>query len=544
MTNAQHIIQRHKAAESIRLAMCSIWRDVAAHADPLQREIGIDTATGWSPTISAGASVFDSTIREAVRVYSAGNMSWLTPSETTWFAFNPPHWLRGDDAAKSWFSTCTDIAREVLAGTNFYAQIHGIFDDDGIFGTCGTFMREDSRHGLHFERLPIGDYSILENERGEVDTLFRIYRYTARKAAQAFGENNLPSEVVAKLGDATKADSEEEEYLHFVGPREKRDRFKRTMANAPIASLWIHRTSQRVVKESGFLEQPFAVHRHLPFSRCPYGRSPAMEAIFDARQLNYMQQQLDTLVERIVTPPVIAPASFEGVIDLRARGVTLTPDMQQAPRFWEHMPTNYSIGEDRTEFRKRQINNSFHVELFQALASVPVGKEMTAEEVRQRRADRLPNFSPTYARKMRELIDPVLRMVFSTLLRLGAFPEPPRSLVQILPNGDAQIPDPKIAYTSRMALALQSIHNDAFLEVLNLVGQIAVMKPEIADNFDIDEGSRTYARNAGLLEAIIVPEIKRDQMRQQRAEQQAQAEAEASMLEEADSVSKLAGAMG
>jgi hypothetical protein len=49
---------------------------------------------------------------------------------------------------------------------------------------------------------------------------------------------------------------------------------------------------------------------------------------------------------------------------------------------------------------------------------------MTAEEVRQRRNDRLPTFSPTFARKNREINDPVMRMVFNTLLRLGAFPGP------------------------------------------------------------------------------------------------------------------------
>ena len=31
-----------------------------------------------------------------------------------------------------------------------------------------------------------------------------------------------------------------------------------------------------------------------------------------------MQMQLDSLVEKQVTPPVIAPAGFEGVIDLGA----------------------------------------------------------------------------------------------------------------------------------------------------------------------------------------------------------------------------------
>lgn len=541
MTDPQPILSRHKAAETIRLSMCSIWRDVAAHADPLRRDIGMDAATGLFPSISGGANIFDSSCRDAARTYAAGCMSWMTPSETTWFAYNPPRYLRRDDSAKSWYSECTDIAREILAGTNFYSEIHGVYLDDGIFGTSGLMVRENTRYGLHFEALPIGDYSVLENHLGEVDTLFRVYLYTPRQAAQEFGESKLSEDVSKALADPHKCDTPSVEFLHFIGPRDKRNRFSERMANAPTASIWIERKANRIVRESGFLEAPFTVHRHLKFGHCPYGRSPGMEAVYDARQLNYMQQQLDTLVEKFVSPPVIAPANFEGVIDLRARGITFTPDMQQAPRFWGDQG-NYAIGDDRTAFRTRQIHNAFHVELFQALASVPVGKEMTAVEVRARQNDRLPAFSPTFARKNRELNDPVMRLVFAILLRNGAFPPPPRNLLQRTAEGELFIPDPQIVYSSRMALALQSIHNDALLETINVAGAMAQLRPEVLDNFDFDDASRTYARNVGLLESSIVPEQRRDEVRQRRAEEQARAEQEASQLEEADAVAKLAGA--
>jgi hypothetical protein len=541
MTNAVTILERQAQADQIRLAMCSIWRDVATHADPLNREIGLDEATGWTPSISGQAAIFDSTIKTAAETFAAGCMSWLTPSETKWFAFNAPRMFRGDDKIKSWYSECTDITAEVLANTNFYAEIHDVYGQDGRYGTSGLHIRENSKHGLHFEAFQVGEYSILENHLREVDTLFAVHKLSARDCADKFGEKNLPEQIYKCLGDVKKADRKDFEIIHFIGPRTERDRFKKIMAHAPIASIWIHKQSKTILKESGFNESPFAVHRHLKWGRCPYGRSPGMEALFDARQLNYMQQQLDTLVEKQVTPPVIAPADFEEQIDLRARGITYAPDMSNAPRYFGD-PGNYMVGEDRTEFRKRQINNAFHVELFQALASVPIGKEMTAEEVRQRRNDRLPNFSPTFARKTRELNDPICRQIFSILLGLGAFPPAPKQLVQDLGDGNVFIPPPNIVYSSRMALALQTIHNDAFLDTLSLAGQIAQFRPEVLDNLDLDDGFRTYARNTGLLESSLVSEEFRDQMRMQRAEAQAQAEQEAAMLEEGDTVAKLASA--
>ena len=541
MTDAKQILQRYKAAESIRLAMHSIWRDVAVHADPLNREIGVDTATGWTPSVTGQAAIFDSTIKEAARVYAAGCMSWMTPSESKWFAFNAPRMFRQDDVIKSWYSECTDIAAEILIGTNFYSEIHDVYSQDGPYGTSGLFIRENSTYGLHFESFQIGEYSILENNLGDIDTVFQVKKFSPRQCLQEFGEKKLTESILKKLEDPLTADDETIEMLQFIGPRNERDRFSRTIQNAPIASVWIEKDSQTILKESGYYESPFAIHRHLKWGRCPYGRSPGIEALYDARQLNYMQQQLDTLVEKQVTPPVVAPAEFEGVIDLRASGVTFTTDMANRPQYFGN-PGNYLVGEDRTEFRKRQINNCFHVELFQALASVPVGKQMTAEEVRQRRFDRVPNFSPTFARKTRELSDPIMRQVFSTLLRLGAFPPAPRQLVQPLANGDVFIPPPNIVYSSKMALALQSIHNDAFLETLNLASNIAQARPDILDNLDLDDGFRNYARNAGILESSLVPERSRDQMRQQRAQAQAQAEQEAAMLEEGEAVAKLAGA--
>jgi hypothetical protein len=136
-----------------------------------------------------------------------------------------------------------------------------------------------------------------------------------------------------------------------------------------------------------------------------------------------------------------------------------------------------------------------------------------------------------------------MRMVFATLLRLGAFPPAPENIIQRTQDGQDFIPDPQIVYSSRMALALQSIHNDAFLETMNVAGQMAAIRPDVLDNFDLDDGMRQYARNVGILESSLVPEIERDEMRQKRMEAQAQAENEARMVEEADSTAKLAGAM-
>ena len=308
----------------------------------------------------------------------------------------------------------------------------------------------------------------------------------------------------------------------------------------PWAVIWIDKARKHIVEESGAWECPFAVHRHSLWSHLPFGFSPGIRALPDCRQLNLMQKLLDTLVEKQVTPPVIAPAGYKGRIDLRRGGITYRNANNEGPEFWNN-PGNYMVGEDRIEFRRRQINASFHVEMFQALASVPVGKEMTAAEVQMRQRDRLTLFSPTFARKNQELNNPVMRRVFAILMRLGAFPAPPRQLLQMR-DGQPFIPDPEIIYTSRLALQLKAIHNDAYLRVMDSIMPLMGVAPDVIDHFDLDKLVRDLARNEGLRSDWLRPERMVMDVRRARQEMEQQAIAQQAQLQEADAASKLLSA--
>ena len=534
------ILDRKKQADTIRLANSGIWRDISPYVHPFKREIGHDSsAVEGILTISSHSALFDSVGIEANRVYAAGCMTGMTPSDAVWFALEPPRYLQDDDAAKAWYSRCSDILTEILAGSNFYAEKHNAELDDGAFGTSGLIIEEDYKYGVRFENLPIGDYSILENHYREVDTLFQCQHFTPRQAAQKFGEGNIPPEVRAALNDTKKKDKPAE-YIRAIMPRQDRDPRMMDQANMPWAMLWIEPKSKMIVQESGFQEAPFAIGRHDLWTKSPYGISPGMQAVYDLRQLNVMQQFLDTLVEKVVTPPVIAPAEYEGVIDLRGGGISYEMNRGDL-RHWERQG-NYPVGEDRTVFRRRQIEKAFYTDLFQVLGSVPVGKEMTAEEVRMRQRDQLPLFSPVFSRKNKEINGPIIRRVFSILLRMGAFPKPPPHVSQETEQG-LYIPDPNISYIGRLALQLREYHNEGAIQALQMAQAMAETNPEVLDNIDLDETFRRFARSVGMNEGDIRPEQDRDDIRRARAEAQAQADEEALQLEEAEAVSKLAPAL-
>lgn len=535
------ILKRYERANTDRTFMAPTWRDIADHVRPVKQNVAIESATDFTETPNNPriAALFDTTGVESNLTYAAGCMSWMTPSETHWFSFDAPMALSEYDEIKRWYGIVTEETRRIMALSNFYSQIHEVWLDDGAFATSGM-MAEEGAGGLRFEALQIGDYAILEDDNRRVDTVFRDIKLTVRQAAQKFGERALHPEMRKILEENGRDCDKRYEFLHCIMPREDSDRIAGMIdpMNMPWASIYIDKKNRMIVQEGGQWENPACVHRHLLWSHSPYGFGPGFTALPDCRQLNFMQQYLDTLVEKQVSPPVLLPAGYEGGVDLRADGVTYFEDEARLPRHWQN-PGNYMVGEDRTVFRQGQIRKAFHVDLFQALASVPVGKEMTAMEVMARQRDRLTLFSPTFARKNEEIITPIMRRVFAILLRAGAYPQPPMRLLQQRPDGLAYIPDPEIVYTSRLALQIKAIHNESFSRTLGMLAPLFEMVPGILDHFDFDKATRGIARNEGVREDWLRPERQVFEIQEARAEAQQQAEDEASALAEADSVAKL-----
>jgi hypothetical protein len=288
---------------------------------------------------------------------------------------------------------------------------------------------------------------------------------------------------------------------------------------------------------------PVPVNRHLVWGRSPYGFAPAFMALADARQLNELQAHLDALVELQVEPRIIAPADFKGnKIDLRSGGVTFFKTGSAPPQEWA-TAGDYRAGQERVMMRRQSLNQAFHVDLFQSLKEVPPGKQMTKAEVDVRQRDRLTLFSPTFANKTTELNGPTIKRVFGILLRAGAFPPPPPNVVRTnAATGLPEIPDPQIVYTSRLALQLKAIQNDAFQRVIQQAAPLFQFAPEVADNLNSDRAFRLIARNEGLPEEMLTAERDRDQMRRQRAEAQAAAQQEQAAMMEADAAAKLGNA--
>lgn len=517
MDRATELIRAYDKSRVTRDNMAQKWRAIAELMRPTRQQIGVTMQANDAPV--APIEIYDTRAIDALRTYAAGCMSWMTPAESVWFSLKPATHMQGDDSIKSWYSRVTDITQEALTESNFYGIIHETYLDDGAFGTSGLLceIAEDQRT-LRFEQLQIGQYSITENSNREVDQVFRILELTPRQAAQKFGEDSLHVSLRERL---KQSDTATYQFLHILMPREDAARIpgKIDAQNMPFASIYIDLHNKMLVQESGSWEFPAIVHRHALWSHSPWGWSPGLQSLPDAKQLNFMQQYLDALVEKQVSPPTMSTATFEGNIDLRAGGHTYYKDEESKPTFWPN-PGNYMIGEDRVKFRQEQIDRAFFVDMFQALTRQRANKVMTAAEVYALREELLPNFSPTFARKNKEVNAPVIRRVFALLLRAGRYPEAPENLVQTTPEGMPYIPDPEVKYTSRMAIAQSLIHGKALEQSLSLLLPLSETVPGILDHIDFDVAARATLRANGVPEEYVRPEVAVAKIRQAQAEQQ------------------------
>lgn len=492
-----------KFAEFLRTARArwdTFWEALANYIRPEKSEI---QSRHYGPQPEKYSFLFDSTAIQANQTLAQGQMSLVSPADEKWFEFRPPLALKDDEDAIAYFNQATEIVREALAVSNFYTEIHEMYLTRSGFGTSAIFSGT-YEGSLYFKNYDIGTFSIAENHRGMVDTFVREYPMTARQAGKEFGLEALPPSVREKANDHSRSE-EAEDYIHIVMPREDFDPAKGKAANMKFASYHIHKETQKVVMESGYDDFAFHVSRYLRWSdqmTDPYGWCPGWAALPDIRQINKLQEYGDVLAETAAFPRIVAPDTLEGEVDLRGLGITYyNPHTDiNPPQEWATQG-RYDILLDRINDRRRMIDTAYHVDLFKMFATLEKQAQMSVREVAERSSEKLIQFSPTFGRLVTELFNPMLRRVFQLCMDLGMFSDLdiPESLV--LEQG--KMVDPGIRYTSRIAMAIQTLENNAALQALEMVTPVATVDPTVLDVFDIPTLVKRFGRNAGLPEVVF-----------------------------------------
>jgi hypothetical protein len=542
---AKAVLSRYNRLEQDRAYWMSMWQSISDLVMPRKSYILHQTIT---PTADKETRLFDSTAVRANMVLAAGCMSYITPADSRWFSLEAPEGIKDGEGVQEYFAKVTEILLETLARCNFHTSIHELYLDRGCFGTAVIFIEPGETTPIIFRNIDVGTFVLSENHEGVVDTCFRKFEMTARQLVEEFGIENV-SDGIRKCYEDQKNLDQKFEVIHGVYPRSDKERDPKKLdgKNKPYASCYLECRSKHILRESGYDEKPFCATRYLKWQQGVYGWSPSWVALPDIRQLNFLQKQMDALAELAAFPRVLVPDGMEGVVDLRAGGITYfnASDPSAKPQEWATQG-RYDVGLDRVQEKQRHINEAFSVPLFQMFTAEEsrTPNRMTATEVNARNAERLANFSPTFARLTTELLIPLLQRTYGILARRGELPPPPDALIQQDAKGEMFVPEPKVVFNSRIALAVRAMELAATERTMSraLAVQQATADPSVMDNFDIDKIVREGALAEGIDADYLRPmgevlDIRTARQEAQQAAAQAQQEMMAAeMMQKAGSV--------
>jgi hypothetical protein len=481
---ADDLIRRQEALAGERATLDTLWQEIAELMKPLRADFTFQRVPGDKRT----QKVFDATAGLAADNLAAGLWGMITNAANDWFT------LRSDlpeseeaQETKEWLDDVTRRMQGAFAanGQRFYARVLELYADLVTFGTGVFYSEEDAATGrVHYSCRHLAECFIAENERDEVDTVFRRFSFTARQAHKRWGDKCHASLLRALEKEPDRRFS----FLHAVMPREDVAQGRFDRAGMAFASFYIDVENRLLLSEGGYHDFPYQVPRWSTASRGLYGDSPAMLALPDVKMLNAMSKTTIVAAQKAVDPPLLA------VDEVAVRGLRTHPGGiiyggldENGRRRYEplHGNGNVGLGLELEEQRREAVRQAFYFSLLQMVQQ----PNQTATEVLARQEEKLRLMGPHLGRIQAEFLDPLIRRQFGIMRRANLLPAPPKQLRQ---HGI------RIEYVSPLARAQRAGEGAAIVRALESLAPLGAIKPEIYDNIDSDAAARLLAQSFGV----------------------------------------------
>jgi len=498
----KNLFKRFDKLKSQRQNWEAHWQEVADYMMPRKADVTKTRSKGDKRT----ELIFDSSPLQALELLAASLHGMLTNPSTPWFALRfKEEDMDGEDEAKEWLESATDVMYTAFNRSNFQQEIFELYHDLITFGTAAMFIDEDEEDLLKFSTRHINEMYIAENDKGRIDTIFRKFKLSARSAYQKFGDKASANILMKNQKDPY----EEVEILHAVYPRSDFNPKKQDKSNMPYASVYMDYASGDELSVSGYKEFPFVVPRYLKASHEIYGRSPAMTALPDVKMLNEMSKTTIKAAQKQVDPPLLVPD--DGFI-LPVRTVPGGLNFYRSGTRDRIEPLNIGannpLGLNMEEQRRNAIRNVFYVNQLM----MQQGPQMTATEVIQRNEEKMRLLGPVLGRLQSELLKPLIDRAFNILLRKNQFRPAPDFLAG---------KDIEIEYVSPLAKAQKSTELQSIMRAIEIMGSLANVAP-VFDHINMDKLVRHLADIVGVPQKILKPQSQLNAERQQKEQQQQQ----------------------
>lgn len=544
---ASDVIDRANCMSSDRINWVNVWLDIAKLVLPTE---STETAFsymmyGGSPTGNLGGSrpgagalggpnstprvksIYDNTGMMSVDRLASGMESLVTPQSEKW------HGLQVADIMHDKNTDEENIYLERLRNFQFvlrYDPRAGFIPSHQkamrscvSFGTGVMYIEQDdlrirpgdSSTPYRYQYCPLTENLLATNDYGNVDTNYRIRKFTVKQLVQKFEKKRVSTRVQQAWDNG--------EYdvivpvVHAVCPRMEMGsaNLEGTMRGSQIASYYVEVDTEHMLADGGFHEFPFSVYHWLQTDNGPYAESPVMLALSEIKSLQLMGKGELRAFGQWTDPPLGMPN--DGVMNrpnLNPRAVNLGAvgsdgSLRVKPLITAQSP---DFAEKVMEVRRNQVKETLYVNLFQTLIKNP---EMTATEAMIRSNEKGELLGPAGG-KIQSALSTMIDRELGILSRRGIFR--PGSPLQ--PPGSLRGMPITVRMTSPLDRMRRANEGVGTTQLLNVALPMVKVKPNILDNFDLDKTIRLLREIFGAPADVIVPETVMQQNRQ-ASEQQA-----------------------
>lgn len=532
MADVEQLLHTFSSLKGSRDNWETHWEEIAERVLPRQMGFLGDRTDGEKRT----QKIFDSRPMVALDRFGAVMDSMLTPRQQRWHNLRTTNEeLNRDFTVQQWFYQVNNILymARYAPKANFASQNFERWISVGAFGTGGLFIDFEPRTGLRYRCVNLRDMYLLENHQGMIDAVFRTFKYTARQAAQKWGEKNLPERIMKALENPNRQ-NDKFEFLHVVAPRDDFDPTRADARGKPYGSYYISvQDKVLMAPPGGYNSFPYSVSRYVTAPDEVYGRSPAMMALPDIKMLNEMAKTDIRAAHKLIDPPILL--HDDGILGGGAMTVNMRPgglNVGGVNRNGQAMIQPFSSGarvdinEAKMEQRRSAIDDAFLVTLFQILVETP---RMTATEALIRAQEKGMLLTPTMGRQQSEALGPLIERELDLLSFHRILPPMPDILREA--GGEYEI-----VYDSPMSRMQRAEELVGVQRTMELLTPFAQIDPSVLDIFDRDELARLTSEVSGVPSPVLRAPEAIAALRQQRAQQ----EQEAMMMQAAQ---PLAGAL-
>lgn len=540
-TPRQFLMSLRKALLDKRLSYDAHWKLIAEMMQPRrarfdQGDAGIDGARRNDKIINSSPLI-------ALRVATAGMMAGITSPARRWFRFGTmdPE-LATWGPVREYLYTIENILLTVFAKSNWYTTLAGaVYKDLLSFGTHCSILEADEEKVIRLYPLPLGEYSLAVDFKGDVNTMHRDFSFTVRQLIKKFGLDNCSQRVK----DLYRRGQYEQmvRVAHFIMPNNEYQRGNIGMGGKASVSVWLETEVDdpraKFLRLKGYEKFPVLGPRwELTNSVSDvYGHCPGMEALGDTRELQHHEAKGMKLLDKMSDPAMNVPE------ELRASGYTLIPGKHNyIPRTASGIkvepaqivsPQALAAVTDRTDRISSRIGQVFFVDLWLQIIGDQRTQPATAREITERHEEKMLQLGPVVNRAEKEILTPGLELAIFHCMRAGLFPPAPKELID-MPLG--------VEYLSVMSQAQRLINVASTERFIAFAISVSQQFPEVVDTVDIDQVSLEMGTILGVPPKFLRDPDEIKKIREQRA-QRDQQQQEVEMAESATkSMSNMASA--